>query len=382
MKIAVVMPLGEQRGGGELMLLHLLRHGRAQGVTWQVIFLEDGPLVQQIAGLGVQTTVITAGRLRQPHRVAGTIVRIAAAARRERVDALLSWMTKAHLYGGPAALLARIPALWYHLAVPSPRDAMDRLATRLPARGILTLSRAAWKAQARLRPRRVLRLVYPGAELDRFDPAMLPPPGQARRLLGLPETGPLIVLAGRLQRWKGMHVLVEAMPQVLAEFGSATAVLVGGTHDLEPDYPDYLRGRIASLGLEGRVILAGLQSNVALWMQAADVVVHASDAEPFGIVVVEAMALNKPVVAGDAGGPAEIITHGENGLLAPYGDPDALAGAVLTYLRDPQFARHVGAAAGKRAQDFSAVHYAHNVICAVRDLLPDVPEALGTRKTS
>ena len=56
-----------------------------------------------------------------------------------------------------------------------------------------------------------------------------------------------------------------------------------------------------------------------------DVIVHASDHEPFGIVVIEAMALGKPVVAGDAAGPTEIITDGVNGLLTPYGDAAALA---------------------------------------------------------
>lgn len=369
MKISIVMPLAEQRGGGELMLWHLMQQGRGGGVDWQVLFLEDGPLIGQVQALGVETRLIPAGRMREPHRFATAIGRIAAEARRRRSDLILSWMGKPHLYGSPAARLAGIPALWYQLGVPTGESRVDRLATRLPARGILTCSQAGAKAQARLRPSRPTRVVYPGVELERFDPATLPTPAAARRALGLPTEGPLIGIVGRLQRWKGMHVLVEAMPEILRVHPDARCVLVGGKHDLEPDYSDYLESRIAALGVGDRVTLTGLQRNIPEWMQAMDVVVHASDHEPFGIVIIEAMALGKPVVAGNAAGPTEIITDGVHGLLTPYGDSTALAGAILRYLDDTAFARRVGAEAQRRAQEFSTQRYAQNLIAAVRNLL-------------
>jgi glycosyltransferase involved in cell wall biosynthesis len=110
------------------------------------------------------------------------------------------------------------------------------------------------------------------------------------------------------------------------------------------------------------VTFAGFQRNIPEWMQAMDVVVHASDHEPFGIVIIEAMALAKPVVAGDAGGPQEIITDGVNGLLAPFGDHRALARQVLKYLDEPAFARDVGQAARRRALDFTPAKYAERFL--------------------
>ena len=130
---------------------------------------------------------------------------------------------------------------------------------------------------------------------------------------------------------------------------------------------------MGGLGLDDQVILAGAQLNVPEWMQAMDVFVHASDNEPFGIVIVEAMALGKPVVASNSGGPSEIITDGENGLLTPYGDSEALANAILRYLDDWEFARGIRGAAQERAPDFSTQRYAQNFIEAIRDLVPDVP---------
>jgi glycosyltransferase involved in cell wall biosynthesis len=103
-------------------------------------------------------------------------------------------------------------------------------------------------------------------------------------------------------------------------------------------------------------------------MQAMDVVVHASDNEPFGMVIVEAMALGKPVVASNTAGPTEIITAGLNGQLTPFGDAAALAAAILRYLDDAPFARRVGAAARQRAEAFSSKAFAAHVVEALRGL--------------
>ena len=377
MKFAIVMPLAEQRGGGELMLLHLMQQGRGAGIEWLVIFLEDGPMVGQVRALGVTARVIESGRLREAYRYAATVRRIARLVRQEKVALVIGWMNQGQLYGSPAARLAGVPALWYQLGIPLTCGWNDRMATRLPALGILACSQAGADAQTRIAPKRPLRVVYPGVELERFEPEVLPSPSEAKRRLGLPSEGPVIGIVGRLQRWKGMHVLLEAMPEILRAAPETHCVVVGGTHAQEPDYPALLRDRICALGLEDKVILTGLQSNVPEWMQAMDVTVHASDHEPFGIVVIEAMALGKPVVAGNTAGPTEIITDGVDGLLSPYGDAPALAQAVLRYLNDPDFARQAGAAARQRALDFSTQRYAQNFITAIRELLPPIISESG-----
>ena len=370
MKIAIIMPLAEQRGGGELMVLHLVQQGQGLGVEWLVIFLQDGPMVEQIRELGVTALVVNAGRLREVPQYLRAVQQIAGIARREKVELIFGWMNQGHLYGGIAAKLAGVPAAWYQIGLPLTPGWNDRMATRIPALGILTCSQAGADAQARLKPHYPMPVVYPGVELERFDPEILPTPAEAKRQLRLPAQGPLIGIAGRLQRWKGIHVLIEALPRILKTHPDAQCVVVGGEHAPEPEYPAYLRERIDLLGLANKVMLVGLQSNVPLWMQAMDVIVHASDHEPFGIVVIEAMALGKPVVAGNTAGPTEVITDGVNGLLTPYGDADALASAVLRYLDDPEFAQQAGTAARVRAQDFSTRYYAKSCVAALQSLMP------------
>jgi len=366
MKVVIIMPLAEQRGGSEMTLWDLMQQGRNAGVEWLVIFLEDGPMVEQFRTLGIDARVVRGSRVRELHLLIATAVKIASIARRERVDVIVSWMWLAHLTGGLAALLAGIPALWYQQEIPDNQNFLKRMVNLMPARGVVTITKTIKEAQSQILPRRPIHLVYPGVGLERFNPDALLSPAEMRRKLGLPLHGPLIGIVGRLQRWKGIHVLAEAMPKVLQKYSNAHCVVVGGKHDLESDYEDFLTEKIATLGLSDRVIVAGLQRNVPEWVQAMDIFVHASDQEPFGIVIIEAMALGKPVIAGNAGGPTEIITEGVNGLLTPYGDADALANAILRYLDDQEFARNAAVAARQRAFDFSTQRYAQNFINAVR----------------
>ena len=368
MKIVIVMPLAEQRGGGELTLWHLIQQRGSLGIEWIVIFLEDGPLAHAVRDAGVETHVLEAGRLRRPDRFIATVVAIARILRQSKATLVFAWMTKAHLYSSLAALLARKPAFWFQHGLPSQKSRLDRIATWLPAMGILSCSQMTADAQAKMYPVRPIKVVYPGVELERFDPSCLDSAQEVRRRLGLPLEGPLIGIVGRLQTWKGFHVLVEAMPRVLERFPDAHCVMVGGTHDLEPDYPAQLKDKIVSLGLEQSVSMVGLQNNIPEWMHAMDVIIHASDNEPFGIVIIEAMALGKPVIAGNQGGPTEIITEGIHGLLTPYGDAQALSFAILRYLEDRHFAAHMGESARLRAQEFSTANYAVNFVEAVKQL--------------
>jgi len=367
LRVLVVMPLGEQLGGGEMMFRQLMEHGRGQGIEWIAVFTKDGPMIAETRALGVETHLIEAGRIRQIGRRLGAIRRIAALARERQVSLVFGWMVSSQLLAGPAAWLADIPAAWYQVGLPEP-DWMDRFATFCRARGVIVLSRDVAAAQARIRPRRPQHLVYPGASLEKFESVRAESPAALRARFGLPSRGPLIGIVGRLQRWKGMHTCIAAMPAVRARHREAHLVIVGGAHDTEPHYGDELRALARAKGVEEAVTFAGYQADVPHWMQAMDIVVHASDREPFGIVVIEAMALAKPVIAGSAGGPAEVITDGQDGLLAPFDDAPALATAINRFLDDPDFAERCGAAAHTRAMDFSAQHYAMRVVDAIREL--------------
>jgi glycosyltransferase involved in cell wall biosynthesis len=366
LRVLVVMPLGVALGGGEEMLRQLMREGRGQGIEWIVVFLREGPLVEEIHALGVETHVIGAGRFRQLLTRMSAIRRIVRLAQMRGADLVFGWMVAGQATAGPAAMLAGLPNAWYQVGTPGP-DWLDRFATLWPARGVLALSKAGVERQSAIWPRKRVRLVHPGASFAAVEAARVLGKAELRTRLGLDPRATIVGTVGRLQRWKGMHVFLDALALLLKQRPDLHGVIVGGPHETEPRYGDELRAQAERLGVTKSVTFTGFQPNATEWMQSMDVFVHAADHEPFGIVVVEAMALGKPVVAGAEGGPAEIITDGVNGLLAPYGNAGAMAAAVGRVVDDPTFAERLGAAARERAGEFTDRSFAARVIAAIRE---------------
>lgn len=353
------MPLADLRGGAELALLQLV--GNETSMKWHTVFLEDGPMVEEFRRLGYSAEVIEAGRVRHPLKMLSTVWAISRLAKRFNAQVMLGWMAKAHLYSGSAALLGGLPAVWFQHGLPTKGSWIDGLANRIPAVGAMACSQFSVDSQLRVTPLLPMKAVYAPTDLRRFNPAKLPSPAACRAELKLPAEGPIIGIFGRLQKWKGMHVLIDALPAVLAKYPNATALVVGGIWDLEADYEKQLHERSRSLGIEGHVVFAGHQTDIPRWTQACDVVVHASDHEPFGMVVVEAMALGKPTIAGASGGPLEIITNGVNGLLVGYEDVPGMSAAILQYLADPVKAQQMAELGRQKAQNFSLDRFVQNV---------------------
>lgn len=170
-----------------------------------------------------------------------------------------------------------------------------------------------------------IRIIPRGVDPRRFDPALVPPPVVAalRAAWAVPEGEPVILLPGRITRWKGQAVLVEA----LANLPRGIAVLAGGGG--EGGFRDELTALATARGVADRLRIVGHVADMAAALLAADVVVHAStDPEAFGRTVVEAQAMGRLVVASDLGGPRETVEEGVTGWRVAPGDPAALA-AVL-----------------------------------------------------
>ncbi len=169
------------------------------------------------------------------------------------------------------------------------------------------------------------------------------PPAEVRSALGLDPDAVVIGMVGNIKAWKGQEILVQAMDRIRRACPAARCVLVGDTSPADLEYEHAVRQLVSSLGLQQHVIFAGFQRNVTDFLLAFDVVVHASVLpEPFGRVILEAMACRKPVIGSRAGAIPEIIEEGVTGLTFPPGDPQALAEAIADVIRNRERARELG----------------------------------------
>jgi glycosyltransferase involved in cell wall biosynthesis len=199
--------------------------------------------------------------------------------------------------------------------------------------------------QRGVRARRHLT-VYDGIDCERFAPGG---GGAVRHELGIPTTAPVIGIVGHIQAWKGQDLVVQAMAQLRTRHPDLRCLIVGGVHRQGAEYAERMRTRIAAEGLQQQVILTGARRDVAACLDAMDVAIHSStNPEPFGRVLIEAMALGRPLIAPREGGPLEIVVDGETGILVPPRDAAALAAAIDRLVSDPDLRRRMGEAARAR----------------------------------
>lgn len=168
---------------------------------------------------------------------------------------------------------------------------------------------------------------------------------ELRRDLGVPEEIPLVGMVGRVSAWKGQEVFVRTASILRRQGVPCHFVAIGGVFDGETKHMDRLRAVVEESQVGNTLTLVGFRKNARRYMPAFDVFVLPSTLpEPFGTVILEALAAGVPVVASAHGGPPEMIVEGETGLLVPPGDPEALAAAVRSLLDDPERARRMGQA--------------------------------------
>ena len=186
--------------------------------------------------------------------------------------------------------------------------------------------------------------------LNAIDPTQFDPnkitPGVLRREWGIGKNTPVVGIVARPILWKGHMELVEALAQVKTVIPAVRLVIVGATSTKTAPagnpFVNALRQRISELDLTAHVVWAGWHDDMPGVMSDMDVVAVPSWEEPFGLVVTEAMAMERPVVGYCSGGLPEIITDGVEGLLVPHKDITALASALTALLSDPERRAEMG----------------------------------------
>jgi len=269
--------------------------------------------------------------------------------------------SKAGIIGRMAAFSVRVPVIvhtphghvfwgYFGAAVSRFFIALEKIAARITDRLImLTDQEKADHLHYRISPRDKFAVIPSGVCLEAFSglegnehhPEDKPP--------AFPPGAFVIGTVGRLTAIKGQRYLLAAAAKLVREIPELLCVVVG-----EGEMRRELEEQAAALGMDERMIFPGWQRDVGDYMSAFDVFVMPSLNEGMGRVVVEAMAAGRAVIASDVGGLRNLVAPGENGLLVPPGDAEALAKAIRALYRDPERRRSMGEEGRKKAPAFSA----------------------------
>jgi glycosyltransferase involved in cell wall biosynthesis len=349
-------------GGAEQMLLHLAAALRRAGEIPILATLRPGWMTERAAAAGIPCWIV-------PQRAGldlAWIVRFARRLRRERVAVLHTHEFAMNIFGGVAALLARVPALstlhGRHWVTARPRRArayrwLHRLGIPVVA---VADDLADFLAAGLGLARGEIEVVPNGIPV----PA-LPGPAEraarrqaAREALGVPAGGRLAVCVGNLYPVKDHATLLRALPALP---GLRLAIAGRGPEERP------LRALATGLGVAERVHLLGLRDDVERVLAAADVFVHPSRSEGLSLAILEAMAAALPVVATAVGGTTHAVEDGATGLLVPPGDPGALARALASLFDRSDAGASLGAAGHERCRAAFSVEAMARRYCALYD---------------
>jgi glycosyltransferase involved in cell wall biosynthesis len=220
-----------------------------------------------------------------------------------------------------------------------------------------------------------------GVDLTRFgEPAQ---PDRVRRELALPPGIPLVAVASRLSRMKGLEQFLEAAAVVGRRSTAARFLVIGEAPPHDLGYLDELKRLAARLGIGDRVIFTGLRSDVPTLLAGVDVAVMPSLNEALSNSLLESMAAGAAVVATRVGGTPEALVDGHSGLLVPPADVASLANAVTHLLETPAMASRLGRAARQTIADrFSVERMAETTECLYSRLLTRAARTRGRRRRS
>jgi glycosyltransferase involved in cell wall biosynthesis len=362
MKVAHLL-IGGDVAGGQLVALQLARALRARGDDALFVTPARGAFTKLAEAEGFRARRADVARL---HRVRGMLA-LSQLLHDEHVDLLHTHtLAAANTHGRLAAQLARVRVV-SHLHIensfraatrPLLRGADNRTARRCKA--LIAVSEDTRRAYERQGYPRRIEVIYNGVELG----------GRARSglraELGIPDGAPLVGEIGRLCDVKGQKELIQA----LADVPTARVVLVGADVEQNGDFRQELERTAERLGVRDRVVFTGPREDARDVLAEVDVVALPSWTEGLPLVVLEAMAQRRPVVATPVGGTPEVVVDGETGVLVPPRDPGALAAALRRLLDDADLRRRMGDAGYERVREhFSEETMARRVLAVYDKVL-------------
>ena len=274
---------------------------------------------------------------KNPLTILANAVRLAGVIDREKVS-LIHVRSRAPAFSALIAARAmRIPFLATYHGVYGGGGHVKRWYNAIMTRGEVVIAnseftRAHVIAEHHLDPRKVVAIPR-GVDIARFDPAKVAADRVAalRRTwgIGAAEARIVVLLAGRLTRWKGQSLLIEAAARLKAQGRTDFLIILAGDDQGRGGYRAELEAAIASAGLGEAVRLVGHCDDMPAAYLAADIVCAPSlEPEAFGRTAVEPQAMGRPVLAADHGAARETVADGETGWLVAPGDPDAWAGGL------------------------------------------------------
>ena len=352
-------------GGAESSVLTLLRHIDKSRFNATVILTSEGIFSKRLREENIQVKILSlplrVTRLKRGNALKAFfflavylfplqffLIRLFFYLRRNKFHLILTNTMKAHFYGSIAGRLCSIPVLWRFHDILSPADfspmvirAVIFFGKRFPMK-ILTVSNLARDHLVKdgLKGDKI-EVIFSGIDNELFE--FRDVLRNIRNELHIGDNAKLVGCIGRIIPQKGQKSLLLAIPEVIKKFPETFFLIVGEIFLKEEGYKEELLEIIKKHNIEDRVKFTGFRDDIGDLIRSLDILVFPSVApESFGLSVLEAMSLGKPVIATKVGGVCEIIEDGVTGMLIEPGHPEQITDRIIQLLNDKEMYDRMG----------------------------------------
>ena len=341
--------------GAEESLLNLVRFRRREEFAAYFVLPEDGPFVDKLRKENVQVFISSMPKIRHVRGAIHAARAILSIVEANNIDLLHTNSIRTHIYGVYAAKKMGIPIFWHERnLITNEIFDPDRIFSFLPDKIICNSSAIADRFKKNGRIPAKVEVIYNGVDTANFHPS-----SNGSKIRGEFGIGPdeiVIGIASRFNVSKGHEVFLSAAKILLHDtpgIRNKLRFLIAGGSVFDEDAPTskYLIELANSLAISDSIIFAGFREDMPEIYAAIDIFVLASNAEPCGRVLIEAMASGKVMVATNSGGTPEIVKDGETGFLVEPGDPEALADKIALLAVDKDLAGRMGRAGRRRVEE-------------------------------
>jgi glycosyltransferase involved in cell wall biosynthesis len=370
-KLIAISNFGDFIGGGEYSFFDVV-YNITNYFSPLVVVPKKGILADRLRTKNIATRLVSLPELR-PWLflcILKTIQSLRRTAETENACLIYANGSRPAFYGGIVGRTLKIPIIW-HCRIAERDYRLDSVLSRLS--NIIIVNSQATAKRFSQQIQHKIRIIYNG-----IDNRWLKDKGISGDEVRMPN-GRILLVVARVSKWKRHDLALSAFEEMAGAHPDLQLVLIGAKDPLESDWWKYLQKKTADSSYADRIHWIGSVEDVRPWYRAASILLLPSDNEPFGRVLVEAMACGVPIVATRGGGVPEIVRNGKDGILVPMGKRHEMADAIRRILGDDFTKAKMSKSGQERAKEFSLESHIKSIICAFEETIDNKKTILSNR---
>ncbi|KHE93350.1 MAG: glycosyltransferase family 4 protein [Candidatus Scalindua rubra] len=342
-------------GGAEIGLLNLVKRLDKNFFVPHFACSREGHFVDELRKLEILPDFVQFPSIRRPNpvRIYNTIRNLIDIIKNKQIDLIHSNQPRSNLFGAIAAKIKNLPIVWHERCLERGVFDSDNIFSFLPDR-IICNSSAVRNRFTKDKIDAKIKIIINGVDLSEFNPELNG--SVIRKEFNIDENELVIGTIGRIDPEKGYECFLESARVILQDVRNVRFLIVGGAfNESSLAFEKSLNEMPVEKGIDKKTIFTGFRKDIPQLLASMDVVVLPSGIDACSRVLFEAMAMQKPVVATNAGGTPEIVQDGITGLLVKPRDSSDMAESIMKLLQNKPLSEQYGKAGRKRVEEMFTI---------------------------